>query len=111
MRLVKTEELKEGQKAAKDVADFRGNLLFKVGTEITAATIERLKSRMVPHVYVEDDGSSAAGMSEEDIKRRGEEIDAELTAVFADVTDNPLMMSLCESSRQYLKKHVRPVGG
>jgi hypothetical protein len=36
MKLVKTDEARVGQRAARDVTDLRGNLLFKAGTELTA---------------------------------------------------------------------------
>lgn len=106
MKLVKTEDLVDGLKVEKDVSDPKGNLLFKAGTMLTQAIIERLKGRMVPHVYVE--GSAAvAGLSEEDIKKKLEEIDVELAGVFADCADSPLMMALRESASRHLKSKVQ----
>lgn len=105
MRLVKTEELKDGQKAAKDVADFRGSLLCKAGTPITTPLIERLKARMVPHVYIEEENAQGAGLSEDDLKKKEAQIDQDLAHLFSEHNDNQLMMALCESARKYLKAH------
>lgn len=106
MKLVKIDEAKGGMKVAKDVEDQKGILLFKSGIVLTDDLIKRLKDRMISFVYIEEDGSAAVGLSEEDIKKKHEELEANLTRMFSDVISNPIMVSLYESAKKYLKTKV-----
>jgi hypothetical protein len=108
MKLIKVEDLRVGMRAAKNVLDQRGVLLYKAGTTFTDEIIIRLKDRMITHVYV--DQNTVAGLSMEEIKRRQEEIDSELTQVFSDVLSNPIMSAICESAKRYLRLRIQEKG-
>jgi len=55
---VKTDEARAGQKAARDVTDLRGNLLFKAGTELSAELLETCKKCTISHLFIEDAGGT-----------------------------------------------------
>lgn len=106
MKLVKTDEARPGQKAARDVTDLRGNLLFRAGTELSAELLATCKQRNVSHLFVTDDGAAPA-VSPADVETRKLQIARDIDRQFAGVDQHPLMAALRESAkRHHLSKLV-----
>lgn len=99
MKLVRIEEVRPGQKVAKDVTDLRGNLLFKAGTEMTPDLISRCKQRTVTHLFMEDGGGPPA--SPPDLKKRQEEAALEIDRLFAGTEANAVMAALREAAKRH----------
>ena len=101
MKLVKTDEARAGQRAARDVTDLRGNLLFKAGTELTSELLETCKQRTISHLFIED-GGGAAARSPMDVQVQRESIAKEIDRMFAGADATPTMAALREASKRYL---------
>lgn len=101
MKLVKTDEARAGQKAARDVTDLRGNLLFKAGTELTAELLETCKQRTISHLFIEDAGGDAP-KSPVDLQAQKDSLIKEVDRTFAGTEGNPTMTALKEASKRYL---------
>ncbi len=101
MKLVKTDEARAGQKAARDVIDLRGNLLFKAGTELTPDLLETCKQRTISHLFIEDTGGDAP-QSPVDVQARREALLREIDRTFAGQEGNATMAALKEASRRFL---------
>ncbi|HEX7901997.1 MAG TPA: hypothetical protein VF950_29830 [Planctomycetota bacterium] len=106
MKLVKTDEARPGQKAARDVTDLRGNLLFRSGTELNAELLASCKQRNVSHLFVEDDGPSAAA-SPADLETRKAQIARDIDRQFAGVDGAPLMAALREAAKRHQYSALR----
>jgi hypothetical protein len=100
MKLVKTDEARAGQKAARDVTDLRGNLLFRAGTELNAELLISCKQRNVSHLFVEDDGPAAAS-SPADLDTRKAQIARDIDRQFSGVDGTPLMAALREAAKRH----------
>jgi hypothetical protein len=100
MKLVKTDEARIGQKAARDVTDLRGNLLFKAGTELTAELLESCKQRTISHLFIEEGGEAPA--SPVDVQARKDSVMKDIDHMFAGTEGSPVMVALKEASRKYL---------
>jgi hypothetical protein len=100
MKLVKTDEARPGQKAARDVTDLRGNLLFRAGTELSAELLVSCKQRNVSHLFVED-GGPAASASPADLETRKAQIARDIDRQFAGVDGTPLMAELREAAKRH----------
>lgn len=96
--LTPIEKVAPGAKAAKDVVDPRGNMLFKAGGELSAQLLERLKGRGVTHVFLE---SSASSMSPEQIAAEKARLEKEYDAMFENVKDEPLMGALLAAAKAH----------
>jgi len=101
MKLVKTDEARAGQRAARDVTDLRGNLLFKAGTELTAELLETCKSRTISHLFIEDAGSSPSA-SPIDVQARREGLVKDIDRLFAGTDKSATMVALREASKRFL---------
>jgi hypothetical protein len=101
MKLVKTEDARAGQKAARDVTDLRGNLLFKAGTELSAELLETCKQRTISHLFIED-GGSAPSASPVDIQAKRDTVAKDIDRLFAGTDKSPTMVALREASKKYL---------
>lgn len=101
MKLVKTEEARAGQRAARDVTDLRGNLLFKAGTELTPELLETCKQRTISHLFIEDGGTPVAS-SPLDLQARREALSKDIDRLFAGSDQSATMVALREASRRYL---------
>jgi hypothetical protein len=101
MKLVKTDEARPGQKAARDVTDLRGNLLFKAGTDLTPEMLALCKERTISHLFIEDAGSETPA-SPVDVQARKESVMRDIDHMFAGTENSPIMVSLKEASRRYL---------
>jgi len=101
MKLVKTEEARIGQRAARDVTDLRGNLLFKAGTELTAELIETCKARTIAHLFIEE-GGAAAPHNPLEMETRKVNLSKELDRLFTGTDKSPTMVALREASKRYL---------
>jgi hypothetical protein len=101
MKLVKTEEARAGQRAARDVNDLRGNLLFKAGTELTAELLETCKQRTISHLFIEEGGSASAepGL---DLETRKVSLHKELDRLFAGTEKSATMVALRDASKRFL---------
>lgn len=100
MKLVKTEEARAGQRAARDVTDLRGNLLFKAGTELTVELLETCKQRTISHLFIED-GGTASGQSPLDLETRRAAVSNEIDRLFAGTDKSATMVALREASKRY----------
>lgn len=105
MKLVKTDEARPGQKAARDVTDLRGNLLFKAGTDLTPELLASCKERSISHLFIEDSGSEAPA-SPVDVQARKDSLMKDIDHMFAGTENSPIMVSLKEASRRYLSAKV-----
>lgn len=101
MRLIRIEEARPGMKASRDVIDFRGNLLFRAGTELTYPLLEQLRQRPVTHLFVEDPVSGGPAPSPSP-GRPPEEIAREVDRMFSGMDSSPLMAELREAAKRYL---------
>ena len=100
MKLVKTDEARPGQKAARDVTDLRGNLLFRSGTELNAELLSSCRQRNVSHLFVEDEGPAAAA-SPADLEDRKAQISRDIDRQFAGVDGTPHMAALREAAKRH----------
>ena len=101
MKLVKTDEARAGQRAARDVTDLRGNLLFKAGTELTADLLETCKQRTISHLFIEDAGAAPA-QTPLDVEARRADVTKEIDRMFAGTEASATMVVLREASKRYL---------
>ncbi|HZE98676.1 MAG TPA: hypothetical protein VE981_16735 [Planctomycetota bacterium] len=101
MKLVKTDEARPGQKAARDVTDLRGNLLFKAGTELTAELLETCKQRTISHLFIEDAGGDAP-KTPVDLQAQREAVQKEIDRMFAGTESSATMAALKEASKRFL---------
>jgi len=101
MKLVKTEDARVGQRAARDVNDLRGNLLFKAGTELTAELLETCKARTISHLFIEEGGAGAAQPGV-DLETRKVSLHKELDRLFIGTEKSPTMVALREASKRFL---------
>lgn len=101
MKLVKTDEARAGQRAARDVTDLRGNLLFKAGTELTAELLETCKQRTISHLFIED-GGAAPSTSPADVQSKRQTVEKEIERLFAGTEKSATMVALREASRKFL---------
>ena len=101
MKLVKTDEARAGQRAARDVTDLRGNLLFKAGTELTPELLETCKQRTISHLFIED-GGAALSASPLDIQTRRDTLSKDVDQLFNGADKSPTMVALRESARRFL---------
>ena len=99
MKLVKTEDARAGQRAARDVNDLRGNLLFKAGTELTAELLETCKQRTISHLFIEEGGAAATPV---DLETRKVNLYKELDRLFAGTEKSATMVALRDASKRYL---------
>lgn len=102
MKLVKTDEARAGQRAARDVNDLRGNLLFKAGTELTAELLETCKQRTISHLFIEDAGSAAPAATPGDVQARRDTVEKEIDRVFAGTEKSATMVALRDASKKYI---------
>jgi hypothetical protein len=100
MKLVKTEDARAGQRAARDVTDLRGNLLFKAGTELTAELLETCKQRTIAHLFIEEGG--AVAQTPVDLETRKVNLYKELDKLFAGTEKSATMVALRDASKRYL---------
>ncbi|HLY08044.1 MAG TPA: hypothetical protein VKW04_01945 [Planctomycetota bacterium] len=101
MKLVKTDEARIGQKAARDVIDLRGNLLFKAGTELSAELLDICKQRTISHLFIEDSGGDTP-KSPVDVQAQRESLLKEIDRTFAGLEGNATMTALKDASQRYL---------
>ena len=101
MKLVKTDEARAGQKAARDVTDLRGNLLFKAGTELTAELLDTCKKCTISHLFIEDAGGDAP-KSPVDVQAQKDSVLKEIDRTFAGLEGNATMTALKEASKRYI---------
>jgi len=101
MKLVKTDEARAGQRAARDVTDLRGNLLFRAGTELTAELLDTCKQRTISHLFIED-GGSAGPRSPLDVQTQRDSVTKDIDRMFAGADGTPAMAALREASKRYL---------
>lgn len=106
MKLVKLEEARPGQRAARDVVDLRGNAMFPAGTVLTPELLAQCRERHVAHLFVED-AAAAAPPSVADAEARREALSREIDATFAGTESDPVMAALREAARRYLLARVR----
>ena len=100
MKLVKTDEARAGQRAARDVTDLRGNLLFKAGTELTAELLETCKQRTISHLFIED-GGAAAPTSALDLQAQRDAATKEIDRMFSGTEKSATMGALREAAKRY----------
>ena len=101
MKLVKTEDARVGQRAARDVNDLRGNLLFKAGTELTAELLETCKQRTISHLFIEE-GGVASQQNPLELETRKVNLSKELERLFAGTEKSPTMVALRDASKRWL---------
>jgi len=101
MKLVKTDEARAGQRAARDVTDLRGNLLFKAGTELTPELLETCKQRTISHLFIEDGGAPAT-TPPLDLQARRDTVSKDVDRLFAGTDKSATMVALREASRRFL---------
>lgn len=104
MKLIRTEEAKAGQKAAKDVTDLRGNLLFSAGTELTRELLDNCRNRHISHLFIEDGPAEASGSADIALKR--ETLSRKVDAMFVGVDQHLAMAALREAAKRYLIARV-----
>ncbi len=102
MKLVKTDEARAGQRAARDVTDLRVNLLFKAGTELTSELLETCKQRTISHLFIEDGGGTSGPRSPMDLQAQRESISKEVDRMFVGADGTATMVALREASKRYL---------
>jgi hypothetical protein len=101
MKLVKTDEARAGQRAARDVTDLRGNLLFKAGTELTPELLETCKQRTISHLFIEDGGASPSA-SPLDLQARRDALVKDVDRLFQGTEKSGTMVALREASKRFL---------
>jgi hypothetical protein len=101
MKLVKTDEARPGQRAARDVTDLRGNLLFKAGTELTAELLDTVKERTISHLFIDDTGSDGT-TSPKDLQAKRDSVVKDIDHMFAGTEASAIMGALKEASKRYL---------
>lgn len=105
MKLIRTEEARPGIRVAKDVTDLRGNLLFKAGTELDAALIDRCRQRSVSHIFI-DDGTSPVAAAPGDAESRREAVGRQVDRSFAGTESNPLMAAIRDAAKRHLRSKI-----
>ncbi len=98
MKNIPLDQAKDGMKLAQDVKDPAGNLLIKAGTVLNQAGIDRIKTRNVMNITIEEGPSL---LTPEQKAQKKLELEAELGAMFADVRSQPLMNALYEAALRY----------
>lgn len=106
MKLVKTDEARAGQRAARDVTDLRGNLLFKAGTELTAELLDTCKQRTISHLFIEDSGSDAP-KSATDLQAAKDSALKDIDRMFAGTEASAVMGALKDASKRYLSSRLK----
>jgi len=101
MKLVKTYEARPGQRAARDVTDLRGNLLFKAGTELTPELIDTVKERTISHLFIEETGNEGS-TSPKDLQAKRDSVVKDIDHMFAGTEASAVMGALKEASKRYL---------
>ena len=101
MKLVKTDEARAGQRAARDVTDLRGNLLFTAGTELTAELLDTCKQRTISHLFIEETGGPD-GKSPTEIQAQKDSVLKDIDHMFAGTEASAVMGALKEASKRYL---------
>ena len=101
MKLVKTDEARAGQRAARDVTDLRGNLLFKAGTELTAELLETVKERTISHLFIEETGNDPSA-APKDLQAKRDSVVKDIDHMFAGTEASAIMGALKEASKRYL---------
>lgn len=91
-------EVKEGSRVSLEVVDAKGNVLIKAGTQLSQQWIDRLKSRGVESLEIEDAaGAPAAGSpSVADLENH-------LKMVFMPVLAKPHMKALARATYLHFK--------
>ncbi|MGE4158662.1 MAG: hypothetical protein AB7F75_06155 [Planctomycetota bacterium] len=91
-------EVKEGCKVSLEVVDAKGNVLIKAGTLLSQQWIDRLKSRGVEFLEIEDasgtGSSSTASMAD---------LESHLKMVFMPVLGKPHMKALARATYLHFK--------
>ncbi len=101
MKLIKIEEAHAGQKAARDITDLTGRILFKAGSEISADLIAQCRRRNVSYLFVSDDGPTPAAAPAAAPSRK-EDIEEAVDQMFFGTDADPVMASLREAAKRYL---------
>lgn len=108
MKLLTISQVKPGMRTAKAIADRAGNTLTNVGIELTEGMIERLKSRRIEFVYVEEEGADGGkGVPADEIALREADIDRTIDSMFAGQTDSEIMAALADIGKRYRKRKLR----
>lgn len=104
MRVITLKDAKPGMRLARAVTDPGGALLVPEGNELTPESIERLRTRRVDSICVED---SAAPMSPEERDKAIASVDADVDRMFGEAATNEVMKLLAEYAKQFLKSRVK----
>ncbi len=104
MRVITLKDAKAGMRLARPVTDPGGALLVPEGTELSPESIERLRTRRIDSICVED---SAAPLSAEEREKTIASIDGDIDRMFGEATSNEVMKMLAEYAKQFLKAKVK----
>ncbi len=107
MKLLSISQVKPGMRAAKAITDRQGATLAAAGLELTEGMIERMKSRRVEFVHVEEDKSDGVPVTASELEHREAEIDRAVDEMFAKHMENPVMAALAEVAKLYRKRKLR----
>ena len=97
----KIDELRAGDRIARDLTDATGAVLMKEGVTLDETKIDRLKTRRVPGAFIE--GAPGAGGEGEalDPEIAAAAADAVLDHMFSEVMDQPVMVQILDIAKQY----------
>ena len=104
MRVITLRDAKPGMRLARAVTDPGGSLLVPEGVELSLESIDRLRTRRVDSICVED---SAAPLSPEERDKALASIDGDVDRMFGEAVSNDVMKLLAEYAKQFLKSKVK----
>ena len=103
---LKLDKLKAGMILAKAVYNHQELLLLESGSKLKEKNIRMFKSWGVSAVWVKGDSPDAGPRKQASKAESASEIEAELNQKFADVMDDPIMVSIKQAAGRVLSKHL-----
>ena len=89
MKKIVVDQIEDGMVLNRELCGPAGNVLLSKGTTLTAALGRRLRNWGISMVYVEGEEESAQQQNEVSISP--EELKGQMTQIFSNVIDNPIM--------------------
>ena len=107
---LKLEKLKAGMILAKAVYNHQELLLLEAGAKLKEKNIRMFKSWGVSSVWIKGDSPASGACNQTSQTESVTTIGAELNQKFADVMDDPIMVSIKQAAGRVLSKHLEEQG-
>ena len=107
---LKPDKLKAGMILAKAVYNHQNLLLLGAGAKLKEKNIRMFKSWGVYSVWVKGDSPDSNIHNKDSRAKNTAAIEAELNQKFADVLDDPIMVSIKQAAGRVLSRHLEVQG-